>query len=78
MYLLLQMCWGNLFFQFTQKTGGMQSNAVRDFFCGIISPFVAGSVEQTPVYIMWECASRETMNKTILFFLTKFKDPLIQ
>ena len=27
---------------------------------------------------VWECASRQSVNKTILLFLTKFKDPLIQ
>jgi hypothetical protein len=34
------------------KTPNVQSNSVRDFFHGIISPFVVGNVEKIPVYIM--------------------------
>ena len=62
---------GRPVFSVYPKTGGMQSNAVRGFFHGIISPFVAGSVQQTPVYIMWEVfhVSRASNWKNILLLI---------
>lgn len=67
---------GRPVFSVYPKTPNVQSNSVRDFFHGIISPFVVGNVEQIPVYIMWSRLS-DTCSKSESWYSPNHFIPLI-